>query len=568
MAVSFWPHSADRTDMRTIRIAHTIYLLLGAALLAGGVASFYLTLRCAHVSRDYTEIIFGEEHQAERVRELQVNFKKQVQAWKDILLRGRDDAALEKYSQEFHTEAAAVDQSAAELAAAVADQQARSGLEEFARGHRQLDQAYDAALADYRASRDFAAADAAVKGKDRQPTNALDTVAERLAMLAEQAPQLEAARLHREQVGMAVILVLLWTALAAWSVTFARSLSARMDRGIGFVQRIAEGDLTAVEPEQGRGDELGQLIASMSSMRNQLHSVVVEIQGVTGALTTGADAVARTSTQIARAANEQREESTQVASALEEMIASVREVAQHCQEANLHAEQTGELAAASANSVEGVAAEVRELAMGAAENARTVHELGERTREIGRIVDLISEIAGQTNLLALNAAIESARAGEHGRGFAVVAGEVRRLAERTTMATKDITSAVQLIQNETQTVVQSIHQNSERVSKSVSAADAAAQSLQQVGASVTEVRERIGQIAQSSDEQSQSSALVGRSMHEMAASIASSSEGAEESARTAEELAALAEQLESHSRRFQTGEQPVRPRLVKKRSAA
>jgi len=554
--------------MRSIRIAHTIYLLLGAALLAGGVASIYLTLRCANVSRNYTRIIFGEEHQAQSVREVQVSFKKQVQAWKDVLLRGRDDAALEKYSKEFEVQAAAVHEGALALADAVQDEQARTGLREFASEHQQLNQEYEQALLGYRANRDFAAADLAVKGKDRKPTDSLDAVAARLAALAEQAPAAEAARLRHEQAVMAVVLLLLWSALSVWSVSFARSLGLRMNRGVGFVQLIADGDLTAVEPEQGSSDELGQLIEAMSAMRDQLRSVVVEIQSVSGALTAGADDVAQTSGHIAKAATEQRGQSQQVAAALEQMIASVREVASHCQQASVHAEQTGELAKTSSGNVEGVAAEVRILAEGAAENARAVQELGERTREIGQIVNLISEIAGQTNLLALNAAIESARAGEHGRGFAVVAGEVRRLAERTTTATQEITAAVQSIQSETQIVVHSIHATSERVSKSVQAADAAAESLHQVGDSAIEVRQRIEQIAQSAEEQSLSSALVGKSMNEMASNIVTSSEGAEESARTAEELAAMAQQLEEQSSRFNTGETARGPQLVRKRSAA
>jgi methyl-accepting chemotaxis protein len=196
-----------------------------------------------------------------------------------------------------------------------------------------------------------------------------------------------------------------------------------------------------------------------------------------------------------------------------------------------------------------VAQEVRALAAEAQSNALTVQQLGERSRKIGQVVTLIQEIAGQTNLLALNAAIESARAGEHGRGFAVVAGEVRRLAERTTAATKEIAEAVESIQQGTQHAVDSIRESSERVEKSVATADAAAHSLTVLGASTDEVRQRIAQIAQASEEQTQASGLVGQSMNEIATSITASSEGAELSSKTAHELVKLAEQPPVQDRR-------------------
>ncbi|MGA2888615.1 MAG: methyl-accepting chemotaxis protein [Terracidiphilus sp.] len=554
--------------MRALRISHTIYLLLGFALFAGGSASTYLMIRCAGVSTGYTAIIQGEIAQAQQVRVLQLNFKKQVQAWKDILLRGKDDAALSKYGTEFHSLAARVQADSATLATQIRDEQARATLGSFQQQHQLLDSQYEAALAGYTANRDFAQADTAVKGKDRPPTDTLDQVVGRLTGMAASLPAEEAARLNHEQTLLIALLASIWVLLGALSIAFARSLGFRMDHCVQFVRQIAAGDLTFAVPEQGRGDELGMLVDAMSQMCDQLRKMVGNIQSVAGALSLNAESVSSSSVQIAAASSEQRNQTSQVAAALEEMIASVREVTTHCHEAAKNAVQTGSLATGSCQSVEAVASEVRDISTEAQSNAKTVHELGERSGQISNIVNLIQEIAGQTNLLALNAAIESARAGEHGRGFAVVAGEVRRLAERTTSATKEIADAVQSIQQGTRDAVEHIKNSSERVEKSVLSADAAVLSLGALGSGTAEVRQLIEQIAQAAEEQSQASALVGQSMNEISLSINASSEGAEVSARTASELVNLARQLNEQISRFNIGEQKREPFLVSRSRAA
>ena len=138
--------------------------------------------------------------------------------------------------------------SCASLSNRINDQQARVGLENFQQQHQLLGAHYDAALADYRKARDFAQADAAVKGKDRAPTDSLDQVVDRLSSLAESVPAAEAARLQHEQTILIAVLVLLWLALGVWSVVFARSLGIRMGNGVHFVRMIAGGDLTAAAP--------------------------------------------------------------------------------------------------------------------------------------------------------------------------------------------------------------------------------------------------------------------------------------------------------------------------------
>lgn len=558
------PGLSDIAAMKSLRIAHTIYLLLGAALFAGGASSTYLMFRCASISATYANILQGEIAQAQHVRVLQVTFKKQVQAWKDILLRGKDDASLAKYDNEFHSLAAQVQDGCSPLLVSIHDEEARSGLKSFQQQQQVLTGQYDAALADFKKSRDFASADAALKGKDRPPTDSLDNVVLRLTSLAESVPAAEAVRLRHEQNMLIGVLALLWLALAALSVSFARSLGLRMGNGVHFVRTIADGDLTVSAPEQGRTDELGQLLEAMGEMRDRLRQMVGEIQSVAGSLSFGAGNVSSSAYQIAAAATEQRGQSSQVAAALEEMIASAREVTQHCHQAAQRAAHTGDLAVESRQSVEAVASEVRELAAEAQRNAQSVQQLGERSRQIGQVVTLIQEIAGQTNLLALNAAIESARAGEHGRGFAVVAGEVRRLAERTTAATKEIADAVQSIQHGTREVVEHINDSTVGVEKSVTTADAASKLLTVLGDSTAEVRQRIDQIAQASEEQGQASGLVGQSMNEIAASITSSSEGAELSSQTAHDLVRLSEQLTERSRQFKTGVEAAKPQLVER----
>jgi methyl-accepting chemotaxis protein len=541
--------------MRSLRISHTIYLMLGSALLAGGIASMYLMFRCAGISNDYTALIQGEIAQAQQARVIQVAFKKQVQAWKDTLLRGKDDAALKKYSDEFHAQASQVQALSAELANRIADPQARADLESFRQQHELLESQYETALAKYETTRDTAQADTAVKGKDRPPTDTLDGVVDRLSQLAAAASAAEQARLHRAQIVISIILIFVWICIAAWSTTFARSLGIRIADAVRFVRQIAAGDLAVNSSQNERQDELGELITAMSDMRDGLRQMVGSIQSVSGQLGRSAENVASASGQIAQAASEQRAQTTQIAAALEEMIVSVRQVSENCNEATRKAVATGELASTSRDTVASCATNARVLFTEAQGNAETVKKLGEHSRQITQIVTLIEEIAGQTNLLALNAAIESARAGEHGRGFAVVAGEVRRLAERTTSATKEIAEAVGSIQKGTAEAVQSIASSTTRVEQSVDTADHAANALGTLNASAGEVRQRIEQISRAAEEQSQASGLVGVSMNEIAASINTSSDGAEEAARTAEELVALVQKLNGETGKFRIGGQ-------------
>jgi len=177
--------------------------------------------------------------------------------------------------------------------------------------------------------------------------------------------------------------------------------------------------------------------------------------------------------------------------------------------------------------------------------------LGDSSKQIGEIISVIDDIADQTNLLALNAAIEAARAGEQGRGFAVVADEVRKLAERTTEATKQIASMIKGIQGETEQAVVAMNQGTHEVQSGIEYADRAGESLNSILSSTQELLDMINQIAAASEEQSATSEQISKNVMSISKVTAESTQRVEDVARTSDELARLTEHLRDLMGNFQ-----------------
>jgi len=264
--------------------------------------------------------------------------------------------------------------------------------------------------------------------------------------------------------------------------------------------------------------------------------------------------ISATAAQAAGSAEDQKQQVEEIATTMQEMAATVREVSHHAVTAARSAESAADCARNGGGIVEDVLARMSGIAQSVGESAAKIEHLGARSDEIGRIVRVIDEIATQTNLLALNAAIEAARAGEQGRGFAVVAGEVRRLAERTTVATKEIAAMIDSVQAVTADAVQQMRSGRAAVEQGVEVAGLAGVSIQKVIGAAENVGTMVAQIASAATQQATATEEVNASMSQISELAAEAADGSQLSARACGQLFDLALGLQNMVERFDVGQ--------------
>jgi methyl-accepting chemotaxis protein len=335
-----------------------------------------------------------------------------------------------------------------------------------------------------------------------------------------------------------------------------RYFSGTITKIVGVIQEIAANNLAIEDIAVIHHDEMGQAGNALNKMKNNLCSLIQSIARSAEHVASASEEISSSATQQAQAAETQKGQATQVAVAMQEMSTTVNEVSENSSRAATASREAAETAREGGVIVEDAVAKMRAIAESVKTTAHKVQELGKSSDQIGRIIGVIDDIADQTNLLALNAAIEAARAGEQGRGFAVVADEVRKLAERTTSATKEVAQMVQSIQTETKTAVAAMHSGTTQVEEGVQTTTRAGDSLKQIIQMSEQVGEMIAHIATAATEQASATEQVNQNVEQITRLVNESSTSAQQSAKACQDLSGIALDLQKMVSNFNLGRGP------------
>lgn len=529
-----------------------VLFIVLSALLVLGIVAISTTLGLNQNISQYDRVIERTLMAQSTALRANLEFKRQVQEWKNTLIRGADADQMDKYWGQFNDRHESVQQWVNELLPLLETwPELQSIAEQFLNDHRTMQTAYSAGRNDYIAAGfDIAVGDRAVSGIDRAPSAALDQLVDELAVLSEaQTTQVEQSAQNRVRMSFVLTGVVVAVVALISSLLVQRWLVTPLLRVRHSLALLSTGKLN--EPcDYQSTDEVGDIAESSRVLEAFLKENVETMKTTSDKLSEASGHMATMSDQLSTQAHEQMAATDQVSTAVQEMSHSAEEVARNSQDTSEITRTTTEKTLASAKTAASAKHSAKELVSDLTTSAEDIRKLAENTANVSGVLDVIRGIAEQTNLLALNAAIEAARAGEQGRGFAVVADEVRTLAQRTQESTAEIETILEKVRNSSEKAVESIDNGQSRSQGVENEIADASEMLDEIAALIEEINEKNLQIASASTEQTQ----VTNNISELTEDIHTTSEatsGQIDQARSVSaELSDLVSQFNSQISRF------------------
>ncbi len=335
------------------------------------------------------------------------------------------------------------------------------------------------------------------------------------------------------------------------------SLQRSVTEFLTIVSQIARGDMTL----RGKvtNDALGNVVDSVNYMLDNFTRVLERVRKSAIDVATNANEILLSSEDMSAGATQQDQEITNTSSAVEELTVSMKQVSNNAEASAEAARRALDAAEQGNRAVRDTLEGMQRIRASVQATAKKIKSLGDRSLEISEIINVINDITEQTNLLALNAAIEAARAGEAGRGFAVVADEVRKLAEHSRTATKDIAALIKAIQAETNEAVVVMEEGTKEVEVGARLADQAGKALEAISSVVRQSAELVQEISLASKQQVRGTEGVANAMQIISNITRQTSQGTRQTARTVEHMVKLSEQLNEALSQFRiapTNSQP------------
>ena len=487
-----------RTSLRA-----QILSLLGGSLLA----MLLIALACfnflSNGVQSYRNLLEGPLLTSQLIDEANLQFKVQVQEWKNVLLRGKQPQDMEKYWSQFQDRQRDVQGILSRLVAQTASDAVLSRrIETLRQEHQQLGVAYQMGRDAYMAAGgDPTAGDNAVKGVDRAASEQMSALVSDLREQGNhQSLAISAYAERTVWVGL-VIMLLSGTVIGVLSLFLInRNLILPIRGLIDYVTQLSHGRF-AERVASRRQDELGHLAAAANTLRDFLAETFSRLQRSATDLVSASGELNSIAGQMATGTHDQFNRTDQVATAMTEMSATAQEVARHAASASRAADEADSSAREGGEVMKVTIATIGQMRNEILNTGTIIRRLETDSVRIGKVLEVIRGIAEQTNLRALNAAIEAARAGEAGRGFAVVADEVRSLAQRTAASIIEINQIIHAVQTGAVDAAEAIVSGQSSSDASVEKVAQAGAMLAHITQAVEAIRDMNRQIATAAEEQ-------------------------------------------------------------------
>ncbi|KAF7775168.1 methyl-accepting chemotaxis protein [Pseudoalteromonas citrea] len=462
--------------------------------------SIFSIVRLELLIHQYQELFQQDIHRLNHIASLETEFKSQVQAWKNVLIRNE-----EKYWQQFEKHHNSIQKSAKESLNLLtgADREHIALLKQIKNRHSSLFPKYANAYESFKTTQSITQTDKQVRGIDREMASFLQETRVKVQSASNQ----HLAAINAQQtlvmtVYPIIALIISLVVVVVMLQLLKRTIILPLRALIANTVLISQGkyDLPMSYPYQ---DELGDLSNAIVDIKTHIVEAVSNITVVKGEVEEAFGEIDNVSEQISHGSNEQERCSADMEKTIAGLANIAEQLQQHSQMALNSTNTVTDQATHCTEIVDNSASSMKVLVSEVEKTSAVIQDLEQQAGSVSSVLDVISSIAEQTNLLALNAAIEAARAGEAGRGFAVVADEVRSLASKTQQSTLSITSVINNLQSAAQNAVNAMQEEISITTRNAEQTTQAQQSLKEIMKEMEQMTHLNNQVASAADQQSQ-----------------------------------------------------------------